>query len=575
MNRLVLPLSFVLMYCALCAAQNCPAFPRSGPFLAYVIDPDLTSETLALRVDLSFRLIGVRGVDLHLPSEWEGIQYLYKAIRDIEVLSPQTTLRDAGDPARRHLIFPSGQIVHVRYRVVPDWEGDVSSETYFHAILQKTYFQLAGRNFLVYPSLPEHEVLPLSFEWRNFPAGWVVASSLSSGQLCQSVTTSLLKASNGLFVGGDFRVHEVPVRGKPVHIAVRGAWRFSDDAFVQLASKVLDGERTFWQDSSAPYYLISLLPSNDAPGSYAGVALEDSFAMFMGHDANLGFDMKFVLAHEIFHSWNPARLGGLPGGVPPYWFVEGFTDYYARLLLLRAGLVTSDEYMRDLNASYYRYRTSPALQANDRSVQERFFVDPDFQKLPYQRGSLLAQMWDTRIRQRSNGKQSLDDAMLDLREHALTREQILTESFLTEHFSRFVGNEARDDLRTYIDQGAIMPLPPPAALNPCLTMNEVVMYRYDLGLDLEALVHSRVIAAVKSGSEADKAGLRDGQTVIERGEIRSDDPNKAISLTVRDNAGERKVTYFPRGPAIHVDQYAMDAQKIKGTTQCDLLPAHR
>jgi hypothetical protein len=42
-----------------------------------------------LRVDLSFRLIGVRGVDLQLPSEWEGIQNLYKAIRDIEVLSPQ------------------------------------------------------------------------------------------------------------------------------------------------------------------------------------------------------------------------------------------------------------------------------------------------------------------------------------------------------------------------------------------------------------------------------------------------------------------------------------------------------
>jgi predicted metalloprotease with PDZ domain len=45
-------------------------------------------------------------------------------------------------------------------------------------------------------------------------------------------------------------------------------------------------------------------------------------------------------------------------------------------------------------------------------------------------------MWDLRIRQRSKGKQSLDDAMIDLRDRALTREQILTESFLTEHFGR-------------------------------------------------------------------------------------------------------------------------------------------
>ena len=217
------------------------------PF-AYAIDPDLTGEPLKLRVDLSFRLIGVRGVDLQLPSEWEGIQNLYKAIRDIEALSPQTSLRDARDPARRHLIFPSGQIVHMRYWVVPDWEGDVSSETYFHAILQKKYFQLAGRHFLFYPSLPEDE---------------------------------------------------------------------------------------------------------------------------------------------------------------------------------------------------------------------------------------------------------------------------------------------------------------------------------------ESLVRSRIIVAVSSGSEANKAGLRNGQTVLEHGEIRSDDPNSAVSVTVRDSAGEREVTYFPRRPAIHVDQYATDALKIKGTTQCDLLPAHR
>jgi predicted metalloprotease with PDZ domain len=340
------------------------------------------------------------GVDLQLPSEWEGIQNLYKAIRDIEVLSPQTSLRDARDPARRHLIFPSGQIVHMRYWVVPDWEGDVSSETYFHAILQKKYFQLAGRNFLVYPSLPEDEVLPLSFEWEKFPAAWIVASSLSSGQRCQSTTTSLLKASNGLFVGGDFRVHEVSVRGKPVHVAVRGAWSFSDDAFVQLASKVLDEERSFWHDSGAPCYLISLLPSNDPPGSYAGSALEDSFTMFMGHGANLDFDVKFVLAHEMFHSWNPARLGGLPAD--------------ARIGSLK-GLLTimpaSCRFVLDwsLPTNPYAISTLPtiaiALRPHCMPTNGRFrnvFLSiQTFRSYPYQQGSLLAQMWDLRIRQRS------------------------------------------------------------------------------------------------------------------------------------------------------------------------------
>jgi predicted metalloprotease with PDZ domain len=568
MSRRVLALSLLLLFCTLCAAENCAAPPQSGPFLAYSIEPDLAGGKLTLRVEVSFRLKSTRNADLQLPTDWEGNGALNKSIHDVEVLSSHTTLSEVADPAKRHLTFPSGQVVHLRYQVASDREGPLSSENYFRPLLQKTYFQVAGRNFLVYPSLPEHEVLPLSFEWRNFPAGWVVASSLNGGQFCQQETAPLLRASNGLFVGGDFRIHEVLVSGKPVHVAIRGTWGFSDDAFVELASKVLNAERGFWRDS-APYYLISLLSSDDTQGSYAGAALENSFTMFMSGGAALDFDMKLVLAHEMFHSWNPARLGELPESNPPYWFVEGFTDYYARLLLVRAGLITSGEYIHELNAFYYRYRTSAVIQANDESVQRHFYSDQDFQQLAYQRGGLLAQMWDLRIRRRNNGK-SLDDAMIDLRDHASTREQILTEPFLTNHFSQFAGIEIREELRDYIDQGAIIPLPPTTALGPCVALREDVMYGYDPGVDMEALANSRVVSAVRSGSAAEKAGIRNGQIVLERSEIRSGDPNSAISLTVRDATGEKAVTYFPRGPAIHVAQYQMDVNK--GAAPCDLRP---
>ncbi len=76
-----------------------------------------------------------------------------------------------------------------------------------------------------------------------------------------------------------------------------------------MAQKILATERGFWHDTAIPTYLITLLPSDDTPGSYAGTALEDSFSLFMSSSATLDFNTKFLLAHEMFHGWNAGKLG--------------------------------------------------------------------------------------------------------------------------------------------------------------------------------------------------------------------------------------------------------------------------
>jgi predicted metalloprotease with PDZ domain len=73
------------------------------------------------------------------------------------------------------------------------------------------------------------------------------------------------------------------------------------------------------------------------------------------------------------------------------------------------------------------------VSAKDPLVREKLYLDADLQRLAYQRGGLLAATWDSGIRQQSQGKQSLDDAMLALRQGASRREQVLTESFLGDH----------------------------------------------------------------------------------------------------------------------------------------------
>ncbi|WP_350288215.1 PDZ domain-containing protein [uncultured Croceitalea sp.] len=75
-----------------------------------------------------------------------------------------------------------------------------------------------------------------------------------------------------------------------------------------------------------------------------------------GLKRNLG-----TVSHEFFHAWNVERIR--PKSLEPFdfdntdmsgelWFAEGFTSYYTNLILCRAGLRTSEEYVTGLNGGF-------------------------------------------------------------------------------------------------------------------------------------------------------------------------------------------------------------------------------
>lgn len=449
---------FFALFCCNSLAIECGSPPKSGRFISYVIEPKPSDDSLSLDVTVRFRVGGARTIDLVLPSEWEGQKDLYRAIRDLEVVSPGSTLEPTTDPSSRRLRATAGQIVVLHYRVVKDWSGKLDASSYFRVLLDPAYFQVAGRNFAVYPDMPEDEELPINVEWKNLPEGWNVVDNLAGESLCQTVTTKLIKLTNGLFAGGELRVTKINVEGNPVFVATRGGWQFSDDSFSSLVQKILAAERQFWHDTAFPSYLITLLPSEGDEGTYGAAALEDSFTWLTDKSTTLDFESKFLLAHEMFHCWNAARLGEIHEQ-KPFWFVEGFSDYYGRLLLRNAGLIDPQEYQRNIESSYAEYKRSGRLHAGGREVESKFFQDADLREMAYLRGNFLAIEWDYAIRRRSGNKQSLDDAMLSLFQQARRKELVLTDDFLGRHFSSYVGPEAVGDVQKYIEHGETIPRP--------------------------------------------------------------------------------------------------------------------
>src|SRR6202034_3748805 len=96
------------------------------------------------------------------------------------------------------------------------------------------------------------------------------------------------------------------------------------------------------------------------------------------------------------------------------WYAEGLAVYYQRVLPLRAGLITSDAYLRDINTTAGRYFTDAMNRPPKDQIQSRFWADTRIRVLPYDRGSLYFAQVDAAVRKASHGSRSLDDLVLEM-----------------------------------------------------------------------------------------------------------------------------------------------------------------
>ena len=91
------------------AVAGCRPEPASGRFLAYTIEPAITDGSVSLNVTVSFRLLGSNGMRLVLPSDWQGQKELYKAIHDLEAVSPGVSVLEGDLPWSGQVTFPQGR----------------------------------------------------------------------------------------------------------------------------------------------------------------------------------------------------------------------------------------------------------------------------------------------------------------------------------------------------------------------------------------------------------------------------------------------------------------------------------
>ncbi len=491
-----------------------------------------------------------------VPTSWGGASSLLGQTQNLKVLTPGATIEDVANAGEEKLHARAGERVELAYDIVP-----LQTERFQHpqehmAIINADYFLFNTRNALVYPVMPQTELVNAAFDWRALPKEIPLFSSFGVGKRKLRVHAPWNQILNGLFAGGDFRTTESDENGTTLVLAVRGTWSFSDaEAFEQIR-RVLDVENRFWHMQQIPFFLVTLAPFDEKSGDNDGSGFTDAYMLFLSHEDTFDAARVRLLAHEMFHHWNPLSMGAVIDDEATNWFSEGFTRYYEAAVPLRAGLISYSNYLDDLNRLLREYETLRFREVANAGWQKWSHASGPGYELDCTRGLAVALWADAAIRQRSGGKASLDNVMRDLVKDAQgPNPPELTEDRIFRAFANYLGPDKVAELRAMADDGADVPLP--QSLGNCAYLDQVTQTVVDPGFDENGLDEKR-IAGVDPAGPAYRAGIRDGQEVF-RVSIFRDDPSKDVLLGVIVD-GKREIIHYSAARQTNIAQFRATAE---------------
>lgn len=299
----------------------------------------------------------------------------------------------------------------------------------------------------------------------------------------------------------------------------------------------------FWGERDASYRVF--MRQNPYAGR-GGSALGPSFMFGYNAESKPTADsLQGLLAHEMAHNW--PSMQGEHGDTA--WYSEGTAEFYSLLLSYRGGLLTTDQYLEQINERASGYYTNPYRGLTNKAGAEIFWSDPTAQTIPYGRGFMYLVQTDGAIRAASDGKRSLDDVVRELR-----RRQNAGEPFGIAQWLELVGKQigaerARADYEA-MAAGALL-VASADRFAPCFDRVKQMERPFVLGFARASLSKGR-ISGLEAGSAAAMAGVKDGDEVLSSSPIdpvRKDETVPMVLKLKRDGT-ELAISYLPRGEPV-------------------------
>ena len=242
-----------------------------------------------------------------------------------------------------------------------------------------------------------------------------------------------------------------------------------------------------------------------------------------------------LVSHEFFHLWNVKRIR--PDALGPFdytkenytkllWVAEGITDYYADLLVRRAGLITENEYLTATARAIQTLQNTPGRK--EQTVEDssfdtwiKFYRQDEnsinSQVSYYDKGAILGLLLDLEIRQRSKNAKSLDDVLRYLYVEFFKKNRNYTPADFQKACELMAGSSLEDFFNRYVrgteDLNYSVALEAAGLRLDTMgtgTGDEKVYFGADVAQEEDRLIVRRVYA----GSPAYEQGLNAGDQIV-------------------------------------------------------------
>jgi predicted metalloprotease with PDZ domain len=453
----------------------------------------------------------------------------------------------------------------VEYQIFADSPGPFGAQFNSH----HAFFNLA--QVLMYPV--DARNAPMVVRFNQVPEGWHIATPLPSAPEGRYNAESYDRLVDSPVEIGDFRESDFDEGGAHYRVVVDAdPVDYGMEQISAMLRKIV-AAATIWMDDR-PFDSYMFL--YHFPRGPAGGGMEHAYSTAIAVNANVVTRAPEVLAsvtaHEFFHLWNVKRIR--PQTLEPVdytrenytralWFSEGCTSTAADIIQLRSGLLDERHFEQELASGIGEFERRPArlTQSAEESSLDAWLEGDAYYRRPersisyYNKGELLGILLDLVVREASHGQASLREVFRWMNQNYAKKGRFFSDSD---------GVREAADAVSHTDLGWFF-------AKYVAGTEEIPWNDFFRGVGLR-LVEGKsstadagftasrnfdgpmAVSAVTAGSEAERAGLQTGDTILAingkpAGQESSEEMaqftgGETITLKVRSRrGGDRELTW--------------------------------
>jgi predicted metalloprotease with PDZ domain len=439
----------------------------------------------------------------------------------------------------------SGTILE--YQIYVDSFGPFGAQLNSH----HAFFNLA--QLLIYPV--EARSKPMSVRFNHLPEGWRIATPLTFSQEGGFSAENYDRLVDSPVEMGTFKEADFDEAGGHYRVVIDAeAPDYDMDKITTMLRKIVAAATSWMGDRPFDHYMFLY----HFPHGPAGGGMEHSYSTAIDVNAEVlsrsPEALASVTAHEFFHLWNVKRIR--PQTLEPVdytrenytralWFSEGCTSTAADIIQLRSGLLDELQFEQELASGIGELERRPAhltQSAEDSSLDAWLEGNPYYRRPErsisyYNKGELLGIMLDLAVRDSSHWQTSLREVFQWMNENYAKKGAFFADSDGVREAAEAVSHADLGWFFAKYVQGTDE--------IPWNDFFRAVGLRLIEGKAVTAdagFVGSRnfdgpmAVAAVTAGSEAERAGLRVGDIILEiNGRIAGQESSQdLVGLTAGD-----------------------------------------